>query len=261
MKVTKSFKYAVAALVFASFTGVSCKSDDDGVPEEENDLEVITDIELIFTNKNDSTDVVEALAKDPDGPGIKSLEIKEAVNLKKDQEYELTFKILNSNAEEKDEHDDEDGHDEDGDDHKEDGDEHDHDKEDGDEHDHDDEDGDDHKEEGDGHDHEHGFYVHEEIKGEDDEHQLFFGFDEGAFANPAGNGNIDNASDAIQYLDKDENGLPLGLETLWKTADKELTKGKFTVYLKHQPDGVKTATSTSNDGESDFELTFELNIQ
>ena len=36
--------------------------------------------------------------------------------------------------------------------------------------------------------------------------------------------------------------------------------GSFTVRLQHQPD-VKTATSGSNDGDTDFALTFALNIQ
>ena len=39
-----------------------------------------------------------------------------------------------------------------------------------------------------------------------------------------------------------------------------LSRGTFTVRLKHQPD-VKTSTSGANDGETDFSLLFALNIQ
>ena len=44
----------------------SCE-EDDAAPAEENEEEVITDIKLIFTNKADANDKVEAKAKDPDG--------------------------------------------------------------------------------------------------------------------------------------------------------------------------------------------------
>ena len=37
------------------------------------------------------------------------------------------------------------------------------------------------------------------------------------------------------------------------------SSGTFTVQLQHQPD-VKTATSGANDGDTDFALTFNLNI-
>jgi len=55
--------------------------------------------------------------------------------------------------------------------------------------------------------------IGEEIAEEDDEHQLFFSFNDGAFSNPTGNGNIDNASDPINYNDEDGNGNSLGLST------------------------------------------------
>ena len=68
---------------------------------------------------------------------------------------------------------------------------------------------------------------------EDDEHQFFFSFPEGAFSTPAGDGNIDNASDAINYLDKDENGNNVGLYTSWTTSTDAKT-GRFKVVLMHQ---------------------------
>jgi len=101
--------------------------------------------------------------------------------------------------------------------------------------------------------------IGEEIEEEDDEHQIFFSFTEGAFANPTGNGNIDNASDPINYNDADDNNRPVGLNTTWETGSSAVT-GTFTAKLQHQPD-VKTDDSGANDGDTDFELEFVLNIQ
>ena len=101
--------------------------------------------------------------------------------------------------------------------------------------------------------------IGEEILEEGAEHQLFFSFTDGAFTSPTGNGNIDNASDPVNYNDTDANGNPIGLSTAWTTGDA-LSSGTFTVRLQHQPD-VKTSTSSANTGDTDFELTFVLNIQ
>lgn len=106
--------------------------------------------------------------------------------------------------------------------------------------------------------------IGEEIKEEDDEHQLFFSFSDDVFNSPKGNGNIDNASDPIVYNDTDGKGNPVGLSTTWnpRVPDVlgEVFKGTFTVRLQHQPD-VKTATSGADDGDTDFELEFVLNIK
>ncbi|MEM9888194.1 MAG: GTP cyclohydrolase [Bacteroidota bacterium] len=101
--------------------------------------------------------------------------------------------------------------------------------------------------------------IGEEILEEDDEHQLFFSFSEGAFVSPTGNGNIDNASDPINYNDADDDGNPVGLSTTWTTSSSAVT-GTFTARLQHQPD-VKTATSGATDGDTDFDLTFTLEIK
>ena len=101
--------------------------------------------------------------------------------------------------------------------------------------------------------------MNEEIEEEDLEHQLFFAWTDGAFTSPVGNGNIDNASDPVNYNDTDSNGNPLGLNTSW-TAGDATTAASFTVRLQHQPD-VKTATSGANDGDTDFELQFRLTIE
>lgn len=208
MKTIEKFRnYSLMAIIlFAALTITSC-SDDDDVPEEEDDLEVITDVTLIFTNVADATDVVMASAEDPDGLGVDELEVLDDITLAADTQYTLTFEVLNA----LDPTDVED--------------------------------------------------IGEEILGEDDEHQIFFSFTADAFDSPGGNGNIDTASDPINYNDQDENGNPVGLSTSWTTpAAGTTTGGTFTVRLQHQPD-IKTADTGADDGDSDFDLDFVLNIQ
>ena len=102
--------------------------------------------------------------------------------------------------------------------------------------------------------------IGDEILEEDNEHQLFYSFTGGAFASPTGNGNIDTASDPLNYSDEDENGNPVGLVTSWTTPDTPLAGGTFTARLQHQPD-LKSATTGASDGDTDFDLTFDLIIQ
>ncbi len=102
--------------------------------------------------------------------------------------------------------------------------------------------------------------ITEEIEDEDDEHQFFFAFTDEIFTSPAGDGNVDNRDDPLNYDDMDENGLPVGLVTSWETeCDEETSTGTFRVILKHQP-GVKSATSTANDGGTDIDLTWTVNV-
>lgn len=197
-------------LLIATIAMIGC-SDDDDAPEEENVVEVFTDVTLIFTPQGGGTPVT-ARAQDPDGTGAAGLELLDpAITLATGTTYTLTFEILNA----LDANDVED--------------------------------------------------IGDEIEEEDDEHQFFFSFTDGAFANPTGNGNIDTASDPVNYEDEDSDaqdgsGNPVGLETTWTTSATASAGGSFTVLLKHQPD-VKTATSDSNTGDTDFNLTFVLNIQ
>ena len=100
--------------------------------------------------------------------------------------------------------------------------------------------------------------IGEEILEEDNEHQFFYAFSEGLFANPMGNGNVDSASDPLNYEDMDENGNPVGLVTSWTTGDA--ATGNFTARLQHQPD-LKSATTGATDGDTDFNLMFDLIIQ
>lgn len=198
-----------ALLIAASVSLVSCSSDDDNgndVPPEENEIEVITDVTLVFSNLEDTTDVVRATAEDPDGEGASELVIADEITLRASATYELAFEVFN-NLDPDDSED-----------------------------------------------------IGAEILEEADEHQIFFGFTEGVFTTPVGDGNIDNASDAINYEDEDESGNPVGLETVWTTVNTASEGGEFTVRLQHQPD-LKSATTGADDGDTDFDLTFVLNIQ
>ena len=89
-----------------------------------------------------------------------------------------------------------------------------------------------------------------EVKNEGDEHQLFYSYTNGIFTDAAN----------TWYDDKDVNDLPIGIATNWNTGATAGTTGTFTVTLKHQP-GVKTATSTINDGESEFLQSFTIELQ
>ena len=204
MKNILKLKYLLFA-VLTLFIFTACE-EDEAAPEEEEEMEVITDVKLIFTPTNTLSGLatVEATAQDPDGEGVQELKVKDAINLAANATYTLTFDIKN-NLETP------------------------------------------------------GEDIGEEIKEEDDEHQIFFSFTNGAFTNPTGDGNIDNASDPINYNDQDANGNPVGLNTTWTTGTAQ-NDGSFVVRLQHQP-GVKTSSSTATTGDTDFELTFVLNIQ
>ena len=102
--------------------------------------------------------------------------------------------------------------------------------------------------------------VTEEIKEEDDEHMIFFGWTQGLFSVPGGDGNIGqgNADDPIVYADFDANLNPLGILTTWVAG--EAASGTFTILLKHQPN-LKTADSDSTVGETDIELLWNIEIE
>lgn len=86
------------ALLFAAITIASCGDDDDGVdvPDEEEEVEVITNVSLIFTNAADATDIVMASAVDADGEGIGELMVSGGIELEPETEYILTYSILNA---------------------------------------------------------------------------------------------------------------------------------------------------------------------
>lgn len=103
-----------------------------------------------------------------------------------------------------------------------------------------------------------GYNITEEVRGEGEEHQLFFSWSDGSFSSPAGTGNI-GTNGTVNYRDEDDGGLPIGLSTEWTAAAAPVSGKSFRIVLKHQP-GIKSSTSTSDDGESDLDITFGLNI-
>ncbi len=189
--------YAVLTL----FIFPACE-EDEAAPEEENEVEVFTDVKLIFMAQSGPGDTVVVAAQDPDGEGVQDLQVIGAINLKANTNYFLSMIIENCLEDPCED-------------------------------------------------------MNEEIAEEAEEHQFFFAFTNDAFTSPVGNGNMDNASDPINYIGFDGNGNPVGLNTNWTTGSA--STGTFTVQLQHQPD-VKTATSGSTDGDTDFALTFNLNI-
>lgn len=200
MKNLNKLRRLLAALFIFSVVFACSEAE---APEEENETEVFTDVELIFTAEDGS--VVRALAQDPTGGlGLNSSFTVQPITLKSNTTYTLTFELLNRLVAPVEN-------------------------------------------------------VQEEIVDEDDEHQIFFEFTNGAFSSPTGNGNIQNRNGEINYLDFDRNSLPVGLRTRWTTAGL-LQNGTFRVWLAHQP-GVKTPTSTANDGDVDFDITFQLSIE
>lgn len=88
--------------------------------------------------------------------------------------------------------------------------------------------------------------ISEEVLEEAEEHQLFYAVAPTSLL-------------TVTINDQDAGGLPLGLATTWATSGAGT--GTVTVTLKHQPDGIKTATSTVNDGETDVAVTFPVTIQ
>ena len=97
-----------------------------------------------------------------------------------------------------------------------------------------------------------------EVSDEADEHIFFFAWTNNRFSVPVGDGNLDNRTDAVQYLDKDSAGFPVGLATHWETSG--MGKGIFRIQLKHQPE-IKSAFSSAADGETDLDLIFDLEVR
>jgi len=104
------------------------------------------------------------------------------------------------------------------------------------------------------------YNISKEVLDEGDEHQFYFAWTGNVFSNPAGDGNIDNRNDSVNYKDKDVNDLPVGLTTEWTAASTSITNtNTFHIVLKHQPE-LKSATSTFDDGETDLDLTFPVSV-
>lgn len=92
--------------------------------------------------------------------------------------------------------------------------------------------------------------ISDEIDEEAEHHQFFFSV--------AGSLEMD-----ISYADQDSDGRPLGLLT---TVDAgNVSSGQLTITLRHEPDksatGVTDGDITNAGGETDIEVTFDVNIE
>ncbi len=91
--------------------------------------------------------------------------------------------------------------------------------------------------------------ITEEVKEEDDEHQLFF--------------DISGVTATYAYGDADENSAPLGLQGVFTTS--AAGSGTLKVTLRHEPNktavGVSGGDITNAGGETDIEVTFNVNVQ
>lgn len=88
-----------------------------------------------------------------------------------------------------------------------------------------------------------------EIQEEDEEHQFFF------------QSTVDGLS--VAYDDQDEDGNPIGLTTTVTTG--EPASGTLTVILRHEPDksgdGVSEGSIANAGGETDIEVSFDVDVQ
>jgi len=103
--------------------------------------------------------------------------------------------------------------------------------------------------------------VTSEVQKEGRDHMFFYAWTGNAFSAPDGEGNIAHRTGEVDYsLSLDTSGLPLGITTKWKTASIATQGASFRVMLKHQP-RLKSQVSTSTDGETDLDVTFDLTIE
>ena len=91
--------------------------------------------------------------------------------------------------------------------------------------------------------------ITEEIEEEADEHQFFF--------------IVSGAELTVAYDDADEDGNPVGLESIWSTIAP--SSGSITIILRHDPDkdapGVADGDITNAGGDTDVEVVFPVTIQ
>ena len=92
--------------------------------------------------------------------------------------------------------------------------------------------------------------ITEEVKDEAEEHQFFY--------------QVKNGLDvSVTYDDMDQDGNPVGLKT--NLMSNTITSGTLTIILKHEPDknaaGVSNGDITNAGGETDIEVTFDVDIQ
>jgi len=91
---TNTIKFQILALMVGLLI-LGCESDD---PQKEDTPELITKATLTFTPAGGGT-VVTASASDPDGEGVKDIEVDGAINLTAGVSYTLSLSLINELAE------------------------------------------------------------------------------------------------------------------------------------------------------------------
>lgn len=84
-----------------------------------------------------------------------------------------------------------------------------------------------------------------EVKGEDEDHQIFFSSNDGSIS--------------FAYNDEDGNGNPIGIDFSITTGDAG--SATMTVVLKHEPTKPNNGTTADAGGETDIEVTFDITVQ
>jgi len=88
-----------------------------------------------------------------------------------------------------------------------------------------------------------------EVREEDADHQMFF--------------EVSGANVTVAYTDQDDDGNPVGLASTLTTGDA--STGTLKITLRHEPDksasGVSGGSIDNAGGETDIEVTFDVNVQ
>ena len=70
---------------------------------------------------------------------------------------------------------------------------------------------------------------------------------------------ITNANLSFSYTDQDVNGDPIGIMT--SAVSGEISTGEMTIILRHLPQKPNDGTADNAGGETDIEVTFDVEIR
>ena len=185
------FIFAVTYLISA------CNNNKNSIPkpQEPNENELITTLQLILKEKSDTTKITTAIFQDLDGEGGKQPTTFDTLRLHPSKIYNVTLLLLDESKNPV-------------------------------------------------------ATISNEVKEEDDEHQLFYTVSGGAQV-------------TFAYTDYDANKVPLGLKTTFTSGTATINKtGKVKVVLKHQgADKPKSGQGNASLGSTDIEIDFPVIIK
>lgn len=98
MKQSKTNISILAFLALGIITFSSCKDDEVVNPPNPNEEELITSVELVFTNAADSTDVSTFKFADPDGEGGNAPTQQDTIRLAQASNYTLAVRFLDESS-------------------------------------------------------------------------------------------------------------------------------------------------------------------